>query len=122
MLLQKISNKTISDERGTFSNLITFGVWKEANLITSKAGTVRGNHYHVKATEVFIILDGEVEVYLQKVENGKNIGEIERHVVKGGDVFLIKPYINHTFFVKKDSKWINLLSELFDKDDFLRAT
>ncbi len=122
MLLQKISNKTISDERGTFSNLITFGVWKEANLITSNAGTVRGNHYHIKATEVFIILDGEVEVYLQKVENGKNIGEIERHVVKGGDVFLIKPYINHTFFVKKDSKWINLLSELFDKDDFLRAT
>lgn len=122
MLLQWINNKTVHDERGTFSTLINFGVWKEANLITSKAGTIRGNHFHKIATEVFIIITGEVEIHLQRVENGKKVGEREVYVVNEGDVFLIEPYVNHTFFVKKDSKWINLLSELFDKDDFLRAT
>lgn len=123
MLIEMVEkNKTIFDQRGTFSTLINFGVWKEANLITSKVATLRGNHFHKLATEAFIILCGEIEVRLQKVENDKSIGECETYNVKEGDVFLIRPYINHTFFTKKDSKWINLLSEKFNEDDLLKVT
>lgn len=104
-----------SDDRGSLEGIINFGQWKEINLITSSSGSVRGNHYHKHTTEIFIILDGEIKVVTQKVQNGKLVGDAVEKNVKSGDVFLIEPFINHIFFVKKDSRWINVLSEAIKK-------
>jgi len=100
-----------SDERGSIEGIINYGEWKEINLITSSSGSVRGNHYHKHITELFIILDGEIKVVVQKVKDGKLVGDTFENNVKSGDVFLVESFVNHTFFVKKDSRWINVLSE-----------
>ncbi len=104
-----------SDDRGSLEGLINFGEWKEINLIKSSFDSVHGNHYHKHTTEVFIILDGEIRVVTQKVQNGKLVGNAVEENIKSGDVFLIEPFINHIFFVKKDSRWINVLSEAIKK-------
>lgn len=95
------------DERGSLIGLINFGTWEEINIITSKKGALRGNHFHKYTSEIFIILEGEIEVSVNKI--GKK--DIEKYLVKKGDVFLIKPMVNHVFEVKKDSKWINVLNK-----------
>jgi len=103
-----------SDERGTFEGLVNFGEWREINLITSHSGVKRGDHYHKETIELFIILEGEIKVSLQMVKNGRLIDNTEESFVKTGDVFVIEPYVNHIFFVMKDSKWINVLSKTID--------
>lgn len=102
---------THEDYRGTIDGLINTGTWGEINIIFSKMNTIRGNHYHENTTELFIVLDGRIEVITQKVKNNKNIGVEERVFVIAGDVFVIEPNTNHIFNIVKNSKWINVLSK-----------
>jgi len=106
-----------TDERGYLKGLLNEGKWEEINLIFSNSGAVRGKHYHEKTYEVFIILEGEIQVLLQKVDNEKLVGDEVKTLVKEGDVFLIEPFTQHTFFVLKDSKWINVLSRKINPDN-----
>lgn len=113
-----------TDDRGSIRGLINQGIWKELNLITSEAGVVRGNHYHKRTQELFIILEGVIEVHTQRVNHEDLAGEISVYSVRAGDVFWIDPLTNHTFIPKTYSKWINVLSEPIDRDnpDFYRIT
>ena len=45
--------------------LINEGEWKELNFFSTKAGQVRGDHYHKNTDELFIILEGEIKIKLQ---------------------------------------------------------
>lgn len=99
------------DDRGSFIGLVNSGTWKEINLITSDKNSIRGGHYHKNTIETFIILDGEIDV---KVYLPNYPDEYEVYNVKAGDVFMIKPMVVHTFYVKSSAKWINLLSNKMD--------
>lgn len=107
-----------SDERGSIKGLFNFGVWEEGNLITSKAGTIRGGHYHKGTSELFIILDGKIEITTKELGVDKEAVSI----VESGDVFFIEPNILHTFNCIEDSRWINVLSKRLDQalPDFYR--
>jgi mannose-6-phosphate isomerase-like protein (cupin superfamily) len=96
-----------SDERGSLLGLINQGNWEEINLITSQQDVIRGNHYHKDTIELFIILDGEIEVTVNLIDSQLS----ETYTVHGGDVFIIEPMVNHTFNVKKDSQWLNALNK-----------
>lgn len=111
------------DERGTIEGLINIGTWREINKISSVAGSIRGKHYHKKTQELFIILDGRIKVFLEKIENNIVIST-DCVEVRAGDVFIIAPYIQHTFTVIADAVWLNALSEPFDQrnPDFFRGS
>lgn len=98
------------DERGSLIGLINFGTWEEINIINSKKDVIRGGHFHENTFEIFIILKGEIEITVNKI----NTDDIEKYLVKSGDVFLIEPMVSHVFEVKKNSKWINVLSKKID--------
>lgn len=104
------------DERGSIEGLINTGTWREINKISSVAGSIRGKHYHQRTRELFIILNGRIEVLLEKIENNVVVGA-DCVEVCAGDVFVIGPYIQHTFTVITDAVWLNALSEPFDQDD-----
>lgn len=112
-----------TDDRGSIQGLINTGNWREMNLITSDAGVVRGNHYHRKIRELFIILDGEIEIRTQAIKRGRLAGAPVVQTVQAGDVFWIEPMTNHIFTPKKPSRWINALSAPVDpaKPDFYRT-
>ena len=52
---------------------------------------MRGNHYHKISTEVFFVIDGKLELTVSKN------GITEKYVFVKGDMFLIPPYVVHSF-------------------------
>ena len=106
------SYKTNSSSRGLFMGIINFGDWEEVNYIETEANQVRGNHYHKKATEVFFILEGEIDIRVAKL-NGEIINDF---VAKKGSIFLIEPFEVHTFVCKTKCKWVNIMSKRMDDD------
>ncbi|MBF0545912.1 MAG: cupin domain-containing protein [Candidatus Riflebacteria bacterium] len=111
MLLKLDNYYSFTDDRGSLKGLINTGKWEEVNLVTSMKDSTRGNHYHKETIEVFIIIKGKIEVSLQKVENSRLSGSVEKHIFRKGDVFLINPFVNHTFFCIEESEWLNMLSK-----------
>ena len=104
------------DARGFIEGLINFGNWEEFNLIYSEADCIRGNHYHKETIELFIILDGEIKVTVQKVENNQLISPKEVYNVKKGNVFQIEVNTNHIFKLLTNSTWLNILSKTINKE------
>ena len=78
------------DDRGSLVQLFHDG-WRQANVVFSKKGTVRGGHYHKENREAFYIINGMLEAtFLLGAEQ-------ETNVFKTGDFFAIEPNIVHTF-------------------------
>jgi len=102
-----------ADIRGSITGLINTGNWEEVNLIVSEAGVVRGSHFHRSTLECFVILSGKIDVLFRKpLSNGA--WEEASQVFATGDIFIVQPLVEHTFFIKESSKWINLLSQRVD--------
>lgn len=97
------------DARGKLVGLMNEGKWEEFNYLETKAGEVRGNHYHKNTTELFFILDGEIRVELVKPG-----GSVNTQLVRRGDILLVEPGEMHTFHCVTDACWINALSQRFD--------
>ena len=105
---------TQSDARGSMRGLINFGEWREANLIRSDAGMTRGNHYHGVTTEAFIMLEGRVQISIERIVDGERTGDVQTVQAKAGDVFLIEPQVCHVFEILEPAAWINLLDVVLD--------
>ncbi len=89
------------DERGKLVQLVHDG-WKQVNVTESKAGEVRGNHYHKVNREAFYVVKGEFDLRLEKN------GETENYHLTTGQMFQIEPYVVHTFEFKMDSILLGL--------------
>lgn len=101
------------DERGTLLGVTKGKTWEELNYLESKAGAVRGNHYHKEIHEMVFFIDGKVEL---KIHNIKTSQE-ETAELKPGDIIVIEPYEVHTFEALSDSKWVNMLSIVYDPEN-----
>lgn len=108
-----------ADARGSITGLINIGNWEEVNLIVSDAGMVRGSHYHRSTLECFLILSGKIDVQFRKPYSDGTWEELSQVFVTG-DVFIVEPLVEHTFYIQEPSQWINLLSQRMDpqKPDF----
>ena len=103
------------DSRGKIIGLIDQGNWKELNYFSTEPSQVRGNHYHKKTDELFIILKGKLKIQLTRVSvNGELEGESKSFTVKQGDVFVIPKMVYHVFNIIEKSEWINGLSLKMD--------
>lgn len=98
-----------TDERGGFWG-ITREQWAEANFVETAANQTRGNHYHQETYELFFIISGEIEIEIRNIHSGEHI----KFCASKGDIFIIEPYEMHTFHIKTDSQWINMLSKALD--------
>ena len=102
---------TQADARGRFRGL-TRERWAEVNFIETKAGQVRGNHYHRQTRELFFIVSGDVQVEVRDLGTGQH----SEFVARAGDIFVIEPMEFHVFRVLTDAQWINMLSQPMDPD------
>jgi dTDP-4-dehydrorhamnose 3,5-epimerase-like enzyme len=107
--------KRFEDGRGAFLGIVNSGNWEEVNYIETKAGQVRGGHYHKKALELFFIIDGEIDIEARDIGGG---GAVDTLSVSKGAIVIIDPYEVHTFSCRTACKWINFLSRRMD-DQFL---
>lgn len=89
------------DERGGLTQLVREG-YKQVNYVYSKAGCIRGDHYHDINTETFYIIRGKFTIALEYE------GEKEEHCFKEGDMFQVPPKVKHTFHFIEDTELIGL--------------
>lgn len=89
------------DDRGALHQLISKG-WNQVNVIFSKAGTVRGDHWHEMNREMFYCISGSFTLHLEK-DDQKSSNEI-----RAGQLFVIGPYVRHTFDYHEDTTLVTL--------------
>ncbi len=87
------------DERGTLVQLVHEG-YNQINVVTSKAGVIRGNHCHRLNREGFYVVEGSFTVNVHKGS------EKASHTFKKGDMFLIEPEVMHSFIYLEDTTLI----------------
>ncbi len=115
MYVEKIAHCLhLKDERGAFTSIINQGEWREVNLVESKKGAIRGNHYHKHTREYIYLIAGEAEVILSQVTAPAQRTSL---TIRPGEGILIHPLINHTFTFTQDSTHLALLSEVFVQED-----
>jgi len=71
MILKKILPAT-SDERGSISDIFYQAEMQHASIIEStKAGVVRGNHYHKLTTQHVFVVKGKIRYWWQPVDRSQ---------------------------------------------------
>lgn len=55
------------DERGSFAETIKTGVGGQVSYSITKPGVTRGNHYHTRKIERFIVIKGKARIELRKI-------------------------------------------------------
>lgn len=101
-----------ADDRGSLTQLVHSG-WQQVNYITSVAKAFRGNHYHKYNSEAFYVIRGSFRLKLEKIDHQ----ESEEHTIHGGDFFIIRPCINHSFEFLEDTALISLYDQGVENAD-----
>lgn len=95
---------SFDNEAGTLRQLVHEG-WSQINVVTSVAGAYRGGHHHNLNKELFYVVSGS---FFLEVSGGN---EQEKYEMKAGDMFIIPPYVDHTFEYLEDT----VLVGMYDK-------
>lgn len=98
------------DDRGSLYQLMHNNIG-QVNVLKSKKGTVRGDHYHKISTESFFVVTGQVEVVCSKN------GEDEKSIFSEGDFFQISPYIMHSMRFPEDCILVAMYDICIEKED-----
>ena len=99
--------KEYIDDRGKISN---YELPEPINLIgyiTSKAGTVRANHYHPIQEQKCLLVKGKYVSVIKDLSDDK--APVKTQIIKEGDIAVIKPNVAHTMVFLEDSIFLNLV-------------
>lgn len=105
-----------SDERGSLAEMIKSYQFGQIFVSTTKAGVIRGNHYHETKVEKFIVIKGEALISFRHVLED----DIVSYRVSGKklEVVDIPPGFTHSIENLSDDEMIVLFwaDEIFDPD------
>lgn len=110
------------DERGFISRLVDADDvhFRAVLLITSKAGTTRGNHYHKKDYHYVYCLSGKFR-YSEKDMN-KLSSKKESVILKPGDLVLSHPMIAHSMEFLEDTVFLAITTEPREHEKYEKDT
>lgn len=108
------------DERGYISRIVNQDKYpiRAVLYITSKAGTVRANHYHKKDAHYVYCLSGKFR-YSEKDMRKKN-PKLESVILKPGDLILSAPMVAHRMEFLEDTIFLAITTEK-RKQDYYEA-
>lgn len=98
------------NENGVLIQLVHDG-WKQVNVIESRAGKLRGGHYHKYNEEAFYVISGKFNLYVW-LDNDK-----EEYTMEKGSWFKIKPNVFHTFEYIEDTILVSMYSNGVELND-----
>lgn len=93
-----------SNENGSLTQLVHEG-WRQVNVLESKKGSSRGGHYHKENEEAFYVIKGRLQLNL----DDRTL--TETRTFQTGDMFLIRPYIMHTFEFLEDTCMVSVYDQ-----------
>lgn len=110
------------DGRGGIARIVdaTTDTFRAVLRITSKAGTIRSNHYHKHDYHYIYIESGSCE-YSEKPAKEKS-AKVETVLLRPGDLVLTKPGIIHAVKFLKDTVLYALTTESRDPKQYEKDT
>lgn len=110
------------DTRGGIARIIDHTKFKIRAIlrITSKAGTIRSNHYHKKDCHYLYVESGKCE-YFEMPAHKKN-AKIEKVTLKPSDIVLTKPGIIHAVRFLEDTVLYAFTTEKRKQDNYEEDT
>lgn len=81
------------DDRGSIFDLVDKENISHVGMVTSKKGSIRGNHYHKTAKQITYVLSGKMELRLKDFSD-KN-SKPETIIMEQGDIMTINPMVAH---------------------------
>jgi dTDP-4-dehydrorhamnose 3,5-epimerase-like enzyme len=108
---------TFEDSRGTITDILEQIDFNGATIISSKAGSIRGNHYHKESVQYIYVLEGRM------ISRSKKMGEkLTEVVVQRGDLISHEKYEAHMFEALEDTTFLVLSSGLRTGKDYEKDT
>jgi len=108
---------TFEDSRGTITDIVEQIDFNGATIISSKAGSIRGNHYHKESVQYIYVLEGKM------ISRSKKMGEkLTEVVVKKGDLISHDYNEAHMFEAIEDTTFLVLSSGLRTGKDYEKDT
>jgi len=108
------------DQRGSIQPLVE-GNFKSAQLITSKAGSVRANHYHKQDFHYMFVISGSFDYYYRPTGSE---GEPKCLHVGVGELVYTPPMVDHAVRFNENTTFINFSGRERDQgsyeDDLVR--
>ena len=106
-MLEKVSKiiSAFTDERGEIKNILENPI-NHVAIITSKAGSIRGNHYHPNDTQYCYLINGKFESHAKDINNDKLEKEIQ--IIEPGDLVTTPQNIAHAMKFIEDSTFLAL--------------
>ena len=107
--LEKVESGTdkFIDERGYIDNFKLPEPINLIGLISSKAGTMRANHYHPIQEQKCLVVKGQFISILQDLLEEKSIKFTQ--IVSEGEITVTRPNVAHTMVFTKDTIFLNLV-------------
>jgi quercetin dioxygenase-like cupin family protein len=93
------------DSRGKIVGLSNKLAFLQMNMCETAKGSIRGNHYHRIAKELFYIMYGRIRATLVRQNEFKR-----EFNIYPGDILQVEPLCIHAFEALEDSCWINVLT------------
>src|SRR5271167_1440771 len=88
------------DERGIIEDVFDGEDIRHIGFITSKKGTVRGNHYHKKARQYTYILRGKVKWVIKDISIEGS--QAEEHILGPHELAFDAPLVAHAMVALED--------------------
>lgn len=111
-----------SDERGSIQPIVDWDV-KSAQVITSAAGTMRANHYHLKDSHQMYVIKGRFDYYWRPAGSTEPPRRIE---VGPGDLVATSNMVEHGLVFHEDTMFVNFSDQPRDQEtyeaDIVRVT
>lgn len=112
MDILKKPNFISSDERGIFAE-VAQGDWKTLNYALRKKGSIIGNHYHKKFSELIFLISGKAKVKIININTNKK----NEFIISARDYFSVNPFEAHALEILEDTEMVMLLSKKFNKNE-----
>ena len=110
------SSNPFQDKRGRIDNYELPYPVNMANIITSKEGEIRANHYHPEQTQQCLVVLGKyLSVYLDLTKPGS---ALKSQIVGAGDLEVMPPMVAHAMIFLEDTTFLNLVGGNRDHDKY----
>jgi len=118
-VIVKRIDPSYSDERGAISNILEEPI-NHVAIITSKKGSIRGNHYHPDQVQYVYLVSGKYEDVSKDLSN-KNARK-ESRIIEAGSLVITPPMVAHAMRFLEDSVLLNLTTDHRDSDKYAEHT
>jgi dTDP-4-dehydrorhamnose 3,5-epimerase-like enzyme len=109
---------SFEDARGNIQTLVEGGV-HSVQVITSKAHTVRANHWHREDSHYLYMVEGVMEYYYRAVGES---GEPNCVIVNKGQLIFTPPMLEHATYFLEDSVFLNITGKPRDQGSYENDT